>query len=110
MRHKQIEGETVRMLRIPPAERADTTDTEEIPRYDEEGDAMRDDTWGKATGRIPDEPEYEPEHRPGYMTPDEIRQHNVALMTATCMWFGLACVLGVVAAFVTKLIGAILGV
>jgi hypothetical protein len=99
---KRIEGETVRMLRIPPAERA----TEEIPRYDEEG--LVDDNWGRATGRIPDEPEEF--HSRGFMTPSEIKDRNIALMTAACIWFGLLCVFGVVGSFVLKLIGAILGI
>ena len=111
--HRPREGETVRMLRVPPADRADATDTEEIPRYDEEGDM--EDNWGKATGRVPDEPD--PMHFEGlptthsqkYLTPDEIKQRNIALMTAATMWFFLVCVLAVVGSFVLKLIGHILG-
>lgn len=97
------DDETLRILRPRP----DEWKTEEIPRYDEEDEV--EDNWGKATGRVPDGDPYEGLPTTCKSTADEIKQRNLALLTAAVMWFFLACVLAVVGSFVIKLIGHILG-
>lgn len=76
-------------------------DTREIPRYNEEG--FMDDVWGKATGRVPDEPDRKK------LEASEIKDRHIALMTAAVLWFTLACFAVVIGSFVLRLIGFILG-
>jgi len=100
MKHR--EGETVRMIRIPPADRADQTDTEEIEEID-----VGKDHWAEATGRVSDDRNEFVELR---SEGDEIKQRHLAYMTAFCLWFMLVSVAGIIAAFVIRVIASILGV
>jgi len=99
------------MLRIPPADRADSIATSEIPRQEEK---VREDHWGEATGRVPrNDTEFVETHeetRPPWMTPEEIKERNIAFMTAAVLWFLLTCGAAIVAVFVLKLIGHLIGV
>lgn len=85
--------ETVRMLRIPhPSE----LPTDEIPRYDEEGDVRHNDGEDPRDDFI--------ERRPG-----GFKDRQIQYMTAAVIWFMLACILGVLGAAVLKIMSAILG-